>query len=178
MIKSTHSHSAQPPEQALSIAETAKPKGRCILVVSNENADHQELISYISVAAAKHGDSVHVIAPALNSRLNHWMSDVDSARHRAEDRLMRCVEALRRRGVDATGDVGDSDPIQAIVDVLAEVEPDELIIATHPEHRSNWLARGMVTRARERFEFAVTHFVVDTDRQASELAPAQVAQAA
>jgi len=36
-----------------------------------------------------------------------------------------------------------------------------LIISTHPEGRSNWLERGVVEHARERFALPVTHVVVD-----------------
>jgi len=35
--------------------------------------------------------------------------------------------------------------------VLGTFAPDELIISTHPEGRSNWLERNVVERARERF---------------------------
>jgi hypothetical protein len=38
---------------------------------------------------------------------------------------------------------------------------DEIIVATHPEERSNWLAHDLVGRARERFELPVVHVVVD-----------------
>jgi hypothetical protein len=38
-----------------------------------------------------------------------------------------------------------------------------LIISTHPEGRSNWLERGVVERARERFEIKLTHVVVDLE---------------
>jgi hypothetical protein len=41
---------------------------------------------------------------------------------------------------------------------------DEIVIATHPEGRSNWLERGVVAAARERFAPPVTHVVVDLDR--------------
>jgi hypothetical protein len=41
-----------------------------------------------------------------------------------------------------------------------------VIISTHPVGRSNWLERGVVERARERFEIPVIHVVVDLDREA------------
>src|SRR5438105_765845 len=46
---------------------------------------------------------VLVVAPALNSRLRHWLSDEDGARRRAEDRLARSLERLAGEGVDAKG---------------------------------------------------------------------------
>ena len=61
---------------------------------------------------------------------------------------------MRAAGIDARGEVGDGDPLQAIEDALRTFAPDELVISTHPEGRSNWLERGVVERARERFDAA------------------------
>src|SRR5438067_1959520 len=44
---------------------------------------------------------VLVVTPAANSRLRHWVSDVDNARRVAEERVWRCVEHLRLSGFDA-----------------------------------------------------------------------------
>jgi hypothetical protein len=35
---------------------------------------------------------------------------------------------------------------------------------THPEGRSHWLERGVVTKAKERFAVPITHVVVDLRR--------------
>ena len=61
--------------------------------------------------------------------------------------------------------VGDADPVQAAADALHVFPADELVIATHPEGRSNWLARGVVERARRRFGSPVAHLVVDRERR-------------
>ena len=47
-------------------------------------------------------------------------------------------------GIEARGQIGDSDPLLAIEDGIRIFAPDELIISTHPEGRSNWLERGIV----------------------------------
>ena len=46
---------------------------------------------------------------------------------------------------------------------------DELIVSTHPEGRSNWLERGVVDGARDRFDIPITHVVVDLDRESEEV---------
>jgi hypothetical protein len=71
--------------------------------------------------------------------------------------------------VHARGEVGDSDPVQAIEDALRTFGPDEVIISTHPEGRSNWLERGVVTGARERFAVPITHVVVDLEAEREEV---------
>ena len=68
-----------------------------------------------------------------------------------QERLDKSLTAIRGAGLDATGEIGDDDPLQAIEDALRTFAPDEIIISTHPEGRSNWLERGIVENARERF---------------------------
>src|SRR3954447_25362854 len=132
-----------------------------LLVIANETVEGEALHDTIRARARDRGSEVLVVAPALNSRLRHWMSDSDAARRAAEDRLVACLQRLDRAGVHARGWVGDADPLCALEDALRVFAADELIIATHPEERSNWLAHGFVDRARERFELPVTHVVVD-----------------
>src|SRR3954454_10988201 len=87
--------------------------GRRILVISNETVTGTVLHEAIRFRATNVGGEVLVVAPALNSRLRHWMSDVDAARRAAEERLAVCLKRLRAAGVSARGEVGDSDPMQA-----------------------------------------------------------------
>jgi hypothetical protein len=67
--------------------------------------------------------------------------------------------------VDARGEVGDDDPLQAIEDALRTFGADAIIISTHPPGRSNWLEREVIVRARERFDLPITHVVVDLERE-------------
>jgi hypothetical protein len=112
---------------------------------------------------------VLVVAPALNSRLRHWLSDEDGARRRAARRadacveqLERsgahasgraarradaCVEQLERSGAHASGRVGDPDPLQAIADALPTFPADEVVIAAESEQ--------VAERARKRFALPV-----------------------
>lgn len=64
--------------------------------------------------------------------------------------------------MQVSGSVGDADAMQAIEDALAVASVDELLIATHPEERSNWLAHDLVARACARFSLPVFHVVVDS----------------
>ena len=71
---------------------------------------------------------VHVVAPALNSRLRHWVTDTDAAVEQAGARLEQAVEALREIGLDAEGSVGDADPMCAIEDVHAQFKAEAVLI--------------------------------------------------
>jgi nucleotide-binding universal stress UspA family protein len=142
-------------------------ENRRILVIANETVEGDVLHETIRFNAGEEaGVEVLVVAPALNSRVRHWLSDEDEARRRAELRLAACVERLAAAGIEVTGRVGDADPLQAIQDALHLFAADVIIIATHPEGRSHWLARNVVQRARLRFPQSIRHVVVDVrDRQ-------------
>jgi GABA permease len=134
-----------------------------ILVVANETIGGPELLAEISARRDERQVVVRVVCPALNSPLRHWVSDEDAARAAATDRLEQSLASMRAAGLAVTGEIGDGDPIEAIADALRTFGPDELIVSTHPAGRSHWLERGVVEKARERFELPVTHVVVDLD---------------
>src|SRR3954447_24349015 len=128
-----------------------------ILVVANETCPCPVLTDLVAGRAEGPHDEVLVVAPALNSRLRHWTSDVDGAVAAARDRVGVAVDALRDRGVAARGEVGDADPMIAIEDALVGFPADELIVATHPPGHSNWLERRLIERARRRFDLPLLH---------------------
>jgi GABA permease len=132
-------------------------------VVANETVGGAELLGEIRERSSGRNARVLVVCPALNSPLRHWVSDEDEARRAAQERLDESLAAMRAAGIEAAGEIGDGDPIQAIEDALRTFRPDELIVSTHPAGRSHWLERGVVEKARERFDLPVTHVIVDLD---------------
>jgi len=133
-----------------------------ILVVANETVAGQALRGEI-VRRAREGSDVLVVCPALNSPIRHWASDEDGARAEAERRLTASLGALSASGVEARGEVGDADPLQAMDDALRTFGADEIVISTHPPGRSNWLEKQVIDRARERYPVPITHVVVDLE---------------
>jgi nucleotide-binding universal stress UspA family protein len=138
---------------------------RRILVIANETVGGHLLRSAILERSLDVREEVLVVTPALNSPLKHWVSDEDDARAAAQERLGESLAKLSEAGVEARGEVGDGDPLQAMEDALRTFGADEIIISTHPAGRSNWLERGVVERARERFAVPITHVVVDLERE-------------
>jgi hypothetical protein len=143
------------------------PGEKRLLVVANETVGGPELLAELKRHAKGRKTKVLVVCPALNSPLKHWVSDEDGAREAASERLEASLEAMRAAGIDASGEIGDADPLQAIEDAIRTFEPDELVISTHPEGRSNWLERDVVSSAQERFDLPVTHVVVDLGERAA-----------
>jgi hypothetical protein len=142
---------------------------RRILVIANETVAGETLRDEIRRRSAGYEEQVLVVCPALNSPLRHWASDDDQARANAQGRLDASLARLAEAGVDARGEVGDSEPLQAMEDALRTFGADEIIISTHPEGRSNWLEKGVVASARERFAVPITHVVVDLEAEREEV---------
>ena len=139
------------------------PSERRVLVVANETVAGEELVSAIGTLALTQTTTFLVVCPALNTRLKTWTSDEDPARAEAQKRLDATLERLGSVGIQARGEVGDGDPLVAIEDAIHTFHPDEILISTHPVGRSNWLERGVVDAARERFAVPLTHVVVDLE---------------
>lgn len=134
-----------------------------ILVVANETVGGPELLAEIRLRSGDRTARVLVVCPALNTPLRTWTSDEDEARAAAQRRLDDSLLSMRSVGLDAAGEIGDGDPVQAIEDAVRTFRPDEVIVSTHPPGRSQWLERGVIDRARERFALPLTHVVVDLD---------------
>jgi len=153
------SEQERPPKQA---SAAHVPDEHRILVVANETVGGPELLAEVrgrAVGSAR----VLVVCPALNTPIRHWVSDEDDARAAAQERLDASLASMRASGLEADGEIGDGDPIQAIADAIRTFRPDELILSTHPEGRSHWLERDVVEKARERFDIRLTHVVVDLE---------------
>ncbi len=128
-----------------------------ILLVANRTCPCPDVLD--AVARLADDGRVHVVAPALNSRLRHWVSDVDDAIAGAHERLEQAVASLRGHGIDAHGSVGDSNPLTAIADTLVDFDATGIVISTFPDGQSNWLERDLPGRAGERFGRPVVHLV-------------------
>ena len=140
-----------------------------ILVVANETVGGGALRAELEQRAHGPATEVFVVAPALASPVQHWVSDVDGARSAADDRVRASVERLAETGLVVRGEVGDQDPLQAIEDALRTFGADEILISTHPEGRSHWLEQDLISKARERFALPITHVVVDLAAEREEV---------
>ena len=132
--------------------------GGNILVVANRTCECPALHEDIAGRAGSRAE-VLVVAPALNSRVRHWVSDSDGAVEAAHVRLASAVEELQRRGVNARGQVGDAEPLHAIEDALVNFDAAQILLSTHPPGQSHWLEKGLVEQAGARFDQPVTHLV-------------------
>src|SRR5581483_8135142 len=108
---------------------------------------------------------VTVVAPINQPRQGFVVYD-DTRRASAGRRLDRTLQKLRDAGVPAMGLVADADPVTVMRDAIAQVEPDEVIVSTHPRQKSGWLRRNKVDQMRRvAGDLPFEHVVVDLSKQ-------------
>lgn len=133
-----------------------------LLVVANETVGGEALLAEIGERCRGRDCEILLVTPAVSvSRTEHWVSDVDEAIELARQRMELSLIAIGELGLRARGEIGESDPNVAIEDALRVFPADEIVISTHPPHRSRWLERRVVERAREEIDLPITHVVVD-----------------
>lgn len=144
---------------------------RHILVVANETAASSALVDVIE-AKAKDGEArVTVLAPVTQPSQGYVVY-YDTRRAAARRRLDKTLELLRSDRVPATGVVVETDPVSALRDAIHQLEPDEIVVSTHPQQKSGWLRRNAVEQMRRvAGELPFEHVVVDL---AAEHGPANV----
>ena len=80
----------------------------------------------------------------------------------AQARLDEMLERLGEMGVEADGEVGDRDPVNAVRDAIRRQEVDEVIVSTLPRGLSRWLGEDVPSRLRDACQVPVT--VVSQER--------------
>jgi len=77
----------------------------------------------------------------------------------AERRLKSICRLMADAGIEATGRLGDPDPVVSVGNAIHDEQFDEVIVSTFPEATSGWLRRDVLGRIRS-FGLPVTHVVV------------------
>ena len=130
--------------------------GYTLLVVAISSLDDPALAGAIAEIAsagaratrtgAEQAAEVLVLAPAINAPIAHWLSDLRKARFDAQRRLAISLASLAAAQVDARGQVGDSDPVQAVEDTLRTFPAQEVVFVTPSDHG------GQVEEIRRRLD--------------------------
>jgi hypothetical protein len=147
----------------MSESEIANP--RHILVVANETVVSKALVDLIRETAQGSDVLVTVLAP-VNQPRQGYVVYYDTRRAAARRRLDKTLELLRGAGVHANGIVVETDPVSALRDAIDQLEPDEVIVSTHPQQKSGWLRRNAIEQMRRvAGELPFRHLVVDLDAE-------------
>src|SRR6187399_2074503 len=131
---------------------TAPPVKRALVVV-NEQVAGGDLRDVLLAHLGRGVSEVFVVAPALaDSGLKHTMGDIDEAIGPARERLRRTLHELRDAGFDADGEVGDSDPVQAISDEIVKFGPEQIIVVAHRDEEGAFAEKGLLEQAERDFD--------------------------
>lgn len=146
-----------------SLREINRSPVQRVLVVANQTATSATLIRELRDRGDRGPVHFHLVVPALNSRLRHWLSDTDDAVSAAHRRGERALSVLKSFGLSSSVEVGDSVPLLAIGDALLQSHADEIVICTLPPDRSHWLEHNLVERTRREFQIPVWHLIARED---------------
>ena len=79
---------------------------------------------------------------------------------KTEERLRSVIAELKSAGLEASGEVGDLDPLVAVGDGIRKYEPDEIIVVLHQEDDRDQGEKGLGERLRTEFHQPVTQLKV------------------
>ena len=143
----------------------SKPEPHHVLVVANETVVSPTLVQAIERRADGNPVQVMVVAP-VNQPRQGYVVYYDTRRAAARRRLDKTLDLLRAHGIPGTGVVVEADPVAALRDAIDQLEPDEVIVSTHPQQKSGWLRRNAVDQMRRVAEpLPFEHVVVDLTRE-------------
>jgi hypothetical protein len=138
---------------------------RHILVVANETVVSSSLVDLIASKTKDGPVRVTALAP-VNQPQQGYVVYYDTRRAAARRRLDRTLDRLREAGVPANGVVVEADPVSALQDAIHQLEPDEIVVSTHPQKQSGWLRRNMVDQMRRvAGDRPFEHIVVDLEAE-------------
>jgi hypothetical protein len=123
-----------------------------VLVIANQTVLGEPLLAAIRERAAAGPADFTVLIPA----------DAEGA----EQRLTEVCARMGTEGINASGLLGDPDPVVAAQNVMHDEQVDEVIVSTFPEASSGWLRRDVVGRIKSLGK-PVTHVVVSKEEAAA-----------
>jgi hypothetical protein len=118
-----------------------------VLVLANQTMVGEPLLETIRERARTGPAEFTLVAPAETEG--------------AEERLREALALLKEAGIEASGHIGDPDPVVAATNAVHDEQIDEVIISTLPRATSGWLGRQAVERIRDGTKLPVTHVVVE-----------------
>ena len=147
----------QRPEGPIASADRRDAKHHVLIVAVGGVEDPADVARIARVAGIATGngdgdeDEVRVLVPARIGFLDRWASDVEDARHRAQQRLVMTVAALAKAGVAAEARVGDEDIVQAVEDQLQSYPATEVVLVSGEGDEAEEAAAELRSRLRVEF---------------------------
>ena len=126
------------------------------LVVANQTLGGDQLMEEVRWRVARGPSSFYIVVPKIPQAVGSTEEAERRATLTAQARLHQALDQIRAERGEAQGEIGDSDPLTAIGDVLGAEQFDEIIISTLPSGISRWLGMDLPHRVERKFKLAVT----------------------
>lgn len=136
---------------------------RNVLVVANVTAASDELLTALKRRASKDPAVFTLIVPA---------TPFGGGREAAQAKVSEAVRQLRDAGLEATGEIGDGDPLVAVSEKWDPKQYDEIIVCTLPMAFSKWLHAGLPERIAKLTGAPCTHVVAKPPKPPLQTVPA------
>src|SRR5215210_4072510 len=114
-----------------------------ILVLANETIGGEKLLEAIRERAGEGDARFHVVVPLTRPRHGNVIYD-EAVRDSAQVRVDLALAFMREEGIEGTGEVGDSDPLNAALDAIHSHKITEIIVSTLPAKSSGWMKRDLI----------------------------------
>ncbi|MFV0488983.1 MAG: hypothetical protein ACK5NL_17585 [Vibrio fluvialis] len=115
-----------------------------------DGAAIQRVADEVRLGYDENDAELRILAPASNTFLRRWATDLERARERAQQELVVSVASLTLAGVDASARVGDEDLVLAVEDELASYNATDVFLLTR---RQPDLPAAEILRSRLRPRF-------------------------
>lgn len=143
------------------------------LLVANQTLGGAELEHKVRVRIEAGQREYYVVVPMIEpEQESSWFPDdpafgvagqddrtedaMQQARERSEHRLRRMIDKIESLGGEADGEVGATDPVDAVKSVLERGTFNEVIVSTLPVGLSRWLKMDLPSRVERMVECPVT----------------------
>jgi len=126
---------------------------RRVLAIVPDELQAGEEIDQIRHVTDASGADLRIVVPAVEATaFRHTMGDIDEAKQQAEERLRASLSSLHANGIEASGEVGDPDPVQAAQDALLKAPADEVLIFEREAQQARWFEEGLFEKAQAAIE--------------------------
>ncbi len=134
------------------------------LVVAHRTLGGTHLLDHLKGLASEDSSiQFHVVVPRYHPKDQVWASGTTQAF--AQQHLDEMLETMADEGLDATGEVGSSNPIKAISEALDSKGADSFagcVLSTLPRANSRWWHSDVPSGIEKTFpSLPLTHLVAD-----------------